>query len=267
MDHLSDNRGNLCRIKRQRRCYNTAALVNMQKELASDIFTYYPDSACWSISEVIKMPRFQGGGMMKNPEDFRICAVPLLITKAEIVISPKADIAGLKNENIGLAIRIALQLQPLVEVLYRNTKYGQGYLSNYLPEWLFEEIFKRWERLNGYHALIEANNLFRDYLRSARRYKEQKEDKYKPRFAPGYVYLIQSSTGYYKIGRTVNPDNRMATFTVKLPFEVEYTCVIQCEDMYGLEKELHARFASKRVNGEWFNLAPEDVEYIKGLVK
>lgn len=81
----------------------------------------------------------------------------------------------------------------------------------------------------------------------------------------GYVYLIQSPTQAYKIGRTRNPDNRMETFTVKLPFEVEYVCVIQCEDMYGLERELHQRFADKRVNGEWFSLTLEDVEYIKGL--
>lgn len=81
----------------------------------------------------------------------------------------------------------------------------------------------------------------------------------------GFVYLIQSISGAYKIGRTVNPNNRMATFTVKLPFEVEYVCVIQCEDMYSLERQLHTQFANKRVNGEWFNLSPEDVEYIKGL--
>lgn len=83
----------------------------------------------------------------------------------------------------------------------------------------------------------------------------------------GYVYLIQSTSGAYKIGRTVNPDNRLATFSVKLPFEVEYVCVIQCDDMYYLERQLHAHFADKRVNGEWFNLSPDDVDYIKGMVK
>lgn len=81
----------------------------------------------------------------------------------------------------------------------------------------------------------------------------------------GFVYLIQSPTGTYKIGRTVNPADRMKTFTVKLPFEVEYTCVIPADDMYYLERTLHAQFADKRVNGEWFKLSPEDVEYIKGL--
>lgn len=83
----------------------------------------------------------------------------------------------------------------------------------------------------------------------------------------GYVYLIQSPTGAYKIGRTANPTDRMKTFSVKLPFEVEYVCVIQTEDMLGLENQLHNQFAHLRINGEWFQLSPDDVEYIKGLVK
>lgn len=81
----------------------------------------------------------------------------------------------------------------------------------------------------------------------------------------GYVYLIQSPTGSYKIGRTKDPSNRMKTFTVKLPFEVDYVCVIETADMYRLEGDLHLRFNSKRVNGEWFRLEPQDVEHIKSL--
>lgn len=83
----------------------------------------------------------------------------------------------------------------------------------------------------------------------------------------GFVYLVQSPTGAYKIGRTVDPDNRMRTFLIKLPFEVEYVCVIPTSDMRGLESELHAKFASKRLRGEWFALAAEDIEYIKGLAR
>jgi len=86
------------------------------------------------------------------------------------------------------------------------------------------------------------------------------------RLKAGCVYLIRSDVGYYKIGRTVNPDNRITTFAVKLPFDVDYICVIETPDMYGLERELHQRFASKRVNGEWFALNDDDVAHIKSLV-
>lgn len=81
----------------------------------------------------------------------------------------------------------------------------------------------------------------------------------------GYVYLLQSPSKAYKIGRTRTPENRLKTFGVQLPFEVEYICLIATSDMYRLERQLHQRFATKRINGEWFALTPEDIEFIKGL--
>lgn len=81
----------------------------------------------------------------------------------------------------------------------------------------------------------------------------------------GYVYLIRSASGHYKIGRTKDPKNRMKTFGIQLPFEVEYLCLIETVDMKALEMSLHEQFASKRVNGEWFALDAEDVEYIKDM--
>ena len=82
---------------------------------------------------------------------------------------------------------------------------------------------------------------------------------------PGYVYLLQADSGHFKIGRSKNPKSRIKTFGVQLPFEVEYIAVIPSGNMNQLETELHAKYQDKRVNGEWFDLSSEDVEYIKGL--
>lgn len=82
----------------------------------------------------------------------------------------------------------------------------------------------------------------------------------------GYVYLIEASNGTYKIGRTKNPKDRMKTFKTKLPFEVEYLAIIQTDDMYALEAQLHGRFKKKRLNGsEFFQLDNDDIAYIVGL--
>jgi len=81
----------------------------------------------------------------------------------------------------------------------------------------------------------------------------------------GYVYLLCSPSGYYKIGRSKNPHSRKATFDVKLPFEVEFEHIIKTDDMIALEEQLHSRFALNRVNGEWFNLSTDDVAYIKSM--
>jgi hypothetical protein len=81
----------------------------------------------------------------------------------------------------------------------------------------------------------------------------------------GYVYLVQSVTGYYKIGRAKDPRKRTKTFGVKLPFEIELAHIIACADYLQAESYLHEKFADKRANGEWFLLSEGDVVYIKSL--
>lgn len=119
----------------------------------------------------------------------------------------------------------------------------------------------------GQKYLTRAKIILEDEIsrreQGRRRPKQQKKEKYTH---PGYVYLLQSPTSAYKIGRTQDPDNRLATFGVTLPFEVEYIALIKTPDMYGLERKLHAHFKSKRRgNTEWFDLSSDDVAYIKSL--
>jgi len=79
----------------------------------------------------------------------------------------------------------------------------------------------------------------------------------------GFVYVLRAESGHYKIGRTKSPDSRMKTFSVKLPFRVEYELLIRSDNCRELEKGLHARFSDRRVDGEWFALSPEDIEALK----
>lgn len=82
---------------------------------------------------------------------------------------------------------------------------------------------------------------------------------------PGYVYLIKSSTGHWKIGRSKNPKDRLKTFGVILPFEVQYEHLIPADDMCKAESALHEKYAEKRVNGEWFLLTEDDIADIKAI--
>lgn len=81
----------------------------------------------------------------------------------------------------------------------------------------------------------------------------------------GFVYLIRSTNGEYKIGKTKNMTKRMGWFGISLPFKVETIHTIECDDMDEVETSLHNRFADKRLNGEWFALSESDVEEIKSL--
>ena len=84
---------------------------------------------------------------------------------------------------------------------------------------------------------------------------------------PGFVYLVSSLTGNYKIGRTRDIKNRIRMFTVKLPFEIELAHAIKCMDCRQAEKALHQRYGHRRVKGEWFALTPEEVEEIKAITE
>jgi hypothetical protein len=79
----------------------------------------------------------------------------------------------------------------------------------------------------------------------------------------GYVYVLKSVSGHYKIGRTKDPKDRLKTFSVKLPFEVEYELLIPSSNHKALEAELHQRFKEKHINGEWFSLAQDDIEALR----
>lgn len=82
-----------------------------------------------------------------------------------------------------------------------------------------------------------------------------------------YVYVIRDIdvTGFYKIGRTNDPYVRLSAFEVKLPFQIEIVTVLSCNNAMLMEKQLHDRYALKRVRGEWFQLSDEDVQSIKQL--
>ena len=82
---------------------------------------------------------------------------------------------------------------------------------------------------------------------------------------PGYVYLLKSDHGLYKIGRAESAEHRVGTLGVQLPFEITPEHFIKCEDMVSAEKMLHDMFAERRQRGEWFRLNKGDVAYIKAM--
>lgn len=80
----------------------------------------------------------------------------------------------------------------------------------------------------------------------------------------GFVYFYRYGP-YVKIGKTHNKvDTHFRGAQTYLPPGVEFSIerVIETQDCDALELQLHARFASRRIKGEWFELTTAEVERI-----
>lgn len=84
--------------------------------------------------------------------------------------------------------------------------------------------------------------------------------------AKGFVYVIKSSTGLFKIGHANDVWRRFDQHRHDYPGEtLDMVSVIEADNRYECEKFLHKRFSAKRVRGEWFDLAPDDVACLVDL--
>jgi hypothetical protein len=70
----------------------------------------------------------------------------------------------------------------------------------------------------------------------------------------GFVYLVRSAVGLYKIGRSRSVIDRFRSICTASPVAVELIHFISCDDRISAEAQLHKRFNDVRRRGEWFEL-------------
>jgi hypothetical protein len=74
----------------------------------------------------------------------------------------------------------------------------------------------------------------------------------------GFVYLLKSGR-FYKIGRSNSSGRREYELAIQLPEKAKKIHEIRTDDAVGIEAYWHRRFESRRKNGEWFELTPQDI--------
>lgn len=118
------------------------------------------------------------------------------------------------------------------------------------------------------HQDIEWFEKVRDVYNGLSQQTKDKADK-RINYRKGYIYLLRAIAphNYYKIGLSKDPATRIESMGVKLPFPIEPIHTFPTNDMYRTEKALHEKYADKRVNGEWFELSPEDVAGICAITE
>jgi len=109
---------------------------------------------------------------------------------------------------------------------------------------------------------IEREEMAGDYIQERATRGSPKLPK-KPE--PGHIYLLAGGDSLFKIGITRHPKTRMDTLSKSCPWPVTVELLEMVPDPCGLELFLKEHFASKKSNGEWYQLDTKDVEYVKGL--
>lgn len=78
----------------------------------------------------------------------------------------------------------------------------------------------------------------------------------------GYIYLLRSDNGYYKIGKTVDIDKRVKEITREYPVFIQRIHYFKTGQMTKVESFLHKLFSEFKLQGEWFRLQKGHLDYI-----
>jgi hypothetical protein len=73
------------------------------------------------------------------------------------------------------------------------------------------------------------------------------------------VYVLKTGKNLYKIGKTQDLQKRLASYHTHLPIVFRLVRQYLTSQMDDLEERLHTVVQHKRVQGEWFELQPDDL--------
>lgn len=83
-----------------------------------------------------------------------------------------------------------------------------------------------------------------------------------------FVYVMhQSGSTLYKIGRAVDPIDRVCKLQTGNPDKIELVCAVRVDGLAPrIERKLQNAFAANLVLGEWYSLDEKEAEYLSWLV-
>jgi len=183
--------------------------------------------------------------------------------RGEVVV-PLNQIEGMSDADIGATVRALADQADYCCALEIADYFMQAQKINLSdPDYprMRETLMRHWGTDDQITVALMTCQTAEDRERLA---AAQLARKNKPDLRAGFVYLLKAGP-YYKIGRSVNVDNRLTQLAIQLPERPELVCSFQARDMVETERRLHHMFGHKRLNGEWFSLDDHDIGRIRAL--
>jgi tetrahydromethanopterin S-methyltransferase subunit G len=154
--------------------------------------------------------------------------------------------------------------------VYNTYQDQQRSMFEQLDYWTFDDSLK--EMAKGKKSSIILKNSkgllyvpFAKPIDNVTDKNEQKTHSKKVIKKVNFVYLmINQRNGYYKIGRSINPEYREKTLQSEEP---EVDLLYKWPASKAVEKTLHNKFKSKKVRGEWFELNENDIIEITSFME
>lgn len=121
----------------------------------------------------------------------------------------------------------------------------------------------------GWYWSDEENRIIKPDMEKTKTSVKQKEPVIKKAIINpgkvGYIYLMKSENGLYKIGRAVNIESRLKDLNREIPVMVEIIHYYHTDDYASEEIRLHKLYADQRIKYEWFTLNDAQVQEIKSI--
>ncbi len=141
----------------------------------------------------------------------------------------------------------------LVNLYYYCDEVIEEVSESYLNK-QFTLYTKKWinEMLKDEYILY-LKNLNRELTQSAYKNNTKSKETFKQR-----TYILKdNNTGFYKIGKSINPKEREKTLQSEKP-----TIKMIKEFKTDIESKLHKKYNEHRIRGEWFDLNNIQLKYI-----
>lgn len=126
-------------------------------------------------------------------------------------------------------------------------------------------ISRKWKRVCKLVDDFYANVPFDQYVLWNIAVTERTTQTRASKTKEGYVYLIESENGYYKIGKSIDIERRLNQHEMDYPLKLRIIHSFESSNARRDEKKILDAFSQKNLRGEWFQLDECDIAWFKSI--